>query len=109
MPDPLKQQVKMLFAPWDFMWPDRRVSVVRETGLIELHPTIAQAAIDAGMAEPVEIKPKRQRARSTLPPAAPILELDDATALTSETDAVDRADLAGDDRAGGELSGEASE
>ncbi len=55
MPDPLKQQVNMLFAPFDFMWPDRRVSVVRQTGIISLHPTLAQAAIDAGMAEPVEI------------------------------------------------------
>lgn len=109
MSDPVMQEVDMIFAPWEFMWPDRRVSVVRQTGRISLHPTLARAAIDAGMAEPVEIKRKRRPARSTLPAAAPILELDDATALTSETDAVDRADLAGDDRAGGELSGEASE
>ena len=109
MPDPLKQEVIMLFAPWDFMWPDRRVSVVRETGRISLHPTIAQAAIDAGMAEPVEIKRPKRQASSTIREPRPTLELDDAATLSSETDSMDRGDLADDGGADGELPGEAAE
>jgi len=95
MPDPLKKQVRMFFAPFEFMWPNRSVSVVRETGLLELPIQIADAAIAAGMAEAVDKVSRSRRSRSTARDAAPSVQADE-NSLASEPDSMDRADLAGD-------------
>ncbi len=108
MPDPLKKTVRMVYAPFEFTWPDRRVSVVRQTGVFELPVQIADAALAAGMAEPVDMpKPARPR-RSTSRKPAPKLLGDDETTLAGADAGMDGADLAGADLPDGGLPGEAA-
>lgn len=109
MGKPKMRKVEMHRVPFDYQWPDRSVAVVRQAGIIKLHPAIAQAAIDAGAASPVDSEGTEAASSSTTEADAPTLELDDAATLSSESDGMDRADLAGDDRTGGELPGEAAE
>lgn len=97
MPDPLKKQVRMLFAPWNYYWSRSKVQVVRQTGVIELPTEMADAAIAQGMAEPVRKRAQGTRA-STARKAATKVESNE-TAEPAKSDDVDGADLAGDDSA----------
>ena len=103
------RKVEMKLVPFEHRFADGRVAVVHQAGVIKLHPDIAEAAIAAGAASAVDSKGSKRASRSTKAAKLPILKLDDATTLASEPDGMDRADLAGDDRADGELPSAASE
>lgn len=48
------KRVRITRVPFNFTWPDTRVSVVRECGPVELPLPMAQAAIEQGYGEPFD-------------------------------------------------------
>lgn len=96
MPDPLKKKVRILHTPFNYEWPDGRVSVVREPGEHELDTVIANAALEAGAAIPCDVeKPKAKRA-TRRKPAIPKTDEQAADTDTNGPDAVGRESLAAD-------------
>jgi len=97
MPDPTKRTIRMIHVPFDYEHPNRAVSCIKTLGVIEVDRTIADAAIEAGAAQPVEpVKKAAAKRRSYRKPAASSAKPEGDEAEPQKSDDVDREDLAGD-------------
>lgn len=100
MPDPTKRKIRMIHVPFDYEHPNRAVSCIKTTGVMEVDRVIADAAIAAGNAQPVETfkrtprKRKNYRKPSTAPTAS--TKPEDDAADTKKPDDLDGKDLAAD-------------
>ena len=57
----MDKRVNMIRVPFNHIWPNRSISVVRELGPCILDGDLADAAIAAGAAEPFDPAPKKKR------------------------------------------------
>lgn len=97
MPDPTKRKIRMISVPFNYEHPNRAVSCIEVLGVVEVDRTIADAAIKAGAATPVEpVKKAPAKRRSYRKPAASSAKADGDATDTTKSDDVDREDLAAD-------------
>lgn len=94
-------RIKMTRVPFNYVWPNRSVTVARDLGPIlvghgrgQMHPTMAQAALDEGYAQ--RFNPRGRAATTT---REEIAKVEADAPDTRQPDRMDREDLADDDRA----------